>query len=61
MKNLGATKLNLLPFVMRNFNFVGFLVGWVKEVFLFLSKTKSYLSEGRRLFSRISGGKEKKN
>ena len=51
MKNLGVMKWNLLPFVMRNFNFVGFLVGRVKEVFLWkqsfqlsVRRTQAFLS-----------------
>jgi len=38
---------------------VGFLVGRVKEVFS-ENKVFNYLSEGRRLFSRISGGQKMK-
>ena len=52
MKNLGVTKWNLLPFVIQSAkHFVGFLVGRVKEVFLWkqsfqlsVRRTQAFLS-----------------
>ena len=60
MKNLRGTKWNLLSLVMRNFNFVCFC-GRIKEVFLFLSKTKTICPKDAGLSFLSLGWEEKKN
>ena len=42
---------------MRNFNFVGFLVGRIKEVFLFCQRQKLFVRRTRAYLSYRMGGR----